>query len=199
MNSLSNPSADRSAPSSSSPPSGNRASASSGAHSSQDRSSQDRSSQDRSSQDRSSQNRSSQAHSSHGRPSERRSSGSPSSSAPSSSGRSSSRGASDAVDGPERARTIIQELRQKDVSQVPAREHPSAKKMDRDEVEDLLVQFVAESLAHAHLSAQIDEPTRQSVETMATAWEDAARTIIEAVRRVDREDPPTSFWQMQKR
>lgn len=70
--------------------------------------------------------------------------------------------------------------------------------MSDDEVESLLVQFVAEKLAHAHLVAQIDNPTRQSVETMAKAWEDPARTIIEAVRRVDRQDPPTSFWEMQK-
>lgn len=97
-----------------------------------------------------------------------------------------------------RAQTIIQELREKDIStSVPAPEHTSARKMGSDEVEALLVQFVSEKLAHAHLSAQIDNPTRQSVETMAKAWEEPALTIIEAVRRVDREDPPTSFWEMQ--
>jgi hypothetical protein len=99
--------------------------------------------------------------------------------------------------GPDRARTIINELRDMEVSSVPAPEHDSTKRMDSDEVEALLKQFVSEKLAHAHLSAQIDNPTRQSIETMAKAWLEPAETIIEAVRRVDRQDPPTSFWEMQ--
>lgn len=97
----------------------------------------------------------------------------------------------------ERARTIIQELKSKDTQSVPTPEHQSAKKMDSGEIEDLLIQFISEKLAHAHLSAQIDNPTRQSVETMAKAWTEPAETIIDAVRRVDRQDPPTSFWEMQ--
>lgn len=97
----------------------------------------------------------------------------------------------------QRAQTIIDELRTTQVGPVPAPRHDSAKTMDHDEVEALLEQFVSEKLAHAHLSAQIDTPTRQSIETMAAAWMTSAQTLIEAVRRVDREDPPTSFWEMQ--
>lgn len=68
------------------------------------------------------------------------------------------------------------------------------KDMKDGKIEKLLLQFVSEQLAYAHLSAQIDDPTRQSVETMSVAFKDTARKIINAVRRVERENPPTSFW-----
>lgn len=82
-------------------------------------------------------------------------------------------------------------------SPVPKPDHRSAKALNKKELQNLLVQFVSEKLAHAHLSSQMDAPTRQLIESMSKVWREQAETIIKTVRSVDRQSPPTSFWDMQ--